>query len=144
MSAPRTTTARPAGVGDPHAMHCDHQAWLKEDAHWRDEVLLWQEAAARAVSRLRQLEGELLQHAELLRKHAAAIRLYEQDAVAHERAVAELERASGGTLPNSPAPEHEAEADAHARQRMMHERLKQAHRALLSTCLPLLEAGAQI
>ena len=38
----------------------------------------------------------LCEHAELLRKHAAAIRLYEQDFTAHEHALAEYERGESG------------------------------------------------
>jgi hypothetical protein len=141
MSTPISKTERGACSGDPRAMHRDHRAWLEDDAQWRDDVLLWERKTSQAVSALRSLEGDLLQHQELLRKHAAAIRLYEQDAIAHEKAVAELERASGGTLPASSAPEHDAEADVHARQALVHERLKHAHRALLARCLPLLESA---
>jgi type II secretory pathway component HofQ len=142
MSTSSSKTERGACSGDPQAMHRDHRTWLNDDAQWRDDVLLWEQKTTRAVAALRNLEGDLLQHLELLRKHAAAIRLYEQDAVAHEKAVAELERASGGALPACPAPEHDAETDVHARQGLLHERLKHAHRTLLARCLPLLEAGS--
>ena len=60
-------------------LHREHLRWWAEDDLWRDDLASWEAEVTQAIKDLPRLDKALRQHTELLRKHAAAIRLYEQD-----------------------------------------------------------------
>ena len=63
---------------------------------WLDDLANWEANVGQAIKDLPRLEKALREQADVLRKHAARIRLYEQDVSMHEHALADYERGESG------------------------------------------------
>jgi len=112
-------------------MHQAHRRWKSEDELWRDDLALWQAEVDRVIELLPHFQHALRQYANLLRKHAAAIRLYEQDFTADEHLLMNLQR--GETCVTQAELENAfvRASELHDLQRRNHERLKHQHYRLM-------------
>jgi hypothetical protein len=108
-------------------MHSDHNTWQREDDLWRDEVSIWQKETKRALAELPLLERALTTHLETLEKHAASVRLYEQEFLKHEHNVAAYERRSIPYRLLHRTQVHADEAEQHGAQRAMQYQTMQKH-----------------
>jgi hypothetical protein len=113
-------------------MHQEHGNWRSEDNFWRDEVALWEREIQEAAAQLPKLDTVLNNRLESLRTHAAAIRLYEQDAADHEHALTTFERGGTGEELIRFAGAHQAAAVKHAEERTRHEVIKRQHHELMA------------
>ena len=113
-------------------MHGQHLQWFNEDALWREEVAHWQQETKKARADIERLTKALVNHEEILQKHAAAIHLYEQDMAKHEHALADYERGGEGADLFPLAQSHQKEAANHAIQRGHHETIKRDHHTMLA------------
>lgn len=112
-------------MNDNHAMmHQEHRKWAAENSQWRDDLRVWEQQTAAAQVEAQKLSAELEAVASMLRKHAAALRITEQDSAEHERALVEFER-SGATARLAALGEtHTTERERQARLRANHAQLK--------------------
>ncbi len=121
-------------------MHREHSTWRKDDDLWRDELAIWEREINEAIQDLPRVELGLKAYAKKLQKHAASIRLYEQDFTVHEDTLAEFER---GEIPEElvvQARDHGQESEQHRAQRKSHEKIKKQQRKLVSKWKPLIAA----
>ena len=121
-------------------MHREHATWREEDDLWRDELAIWEREINDAIQDLPRLELALREYAKKLQKHAASIRLYEQDFTVHEETLAEFER---GEIPEElvvQAQGHARESEQHQTKRKAHEEIKKQQHVLLSKWKPLIAA----
>ena len=108
--------ANPSHLG----MHQDHAQWRADSNLWRDELAIWEQEIDDAIRQLPELEAALRRHDEMLRTHAASVRLYDQDPAKHEHLLADYERGQ--------APEALIElAQAHQRAGEQHDQLCKNH-----------------
>jgi hypothetical protein len=122
-------------------MHQDHRQWQSENAFWRDQIREWQQQTAKAVGDVAVIRSALAEHERMLEKHAAAVRLYEQQSAQHECRLAETPQEATSGLSAS---EHGCEACQHFEVRERHENLKQLHHTLMARWALLLKAlGAE-
>jgi len=130
-------------AGSQAVMHVDHKTWRNEHATWHDDVRAWEKEAEIAVADLDRAKGAIARQAELLRTHAAAIRLYEQRFAVHEHALAEFE---GGLPAEALRMEldsaHEAEQAKQDELRLTHEQIKKQQHTLMAHCNLLLKTLA--
>jgi hypothetical protein len=105
-------------------MHRQHAAWRSEDNLWREEIAIWERDVNQALKDLPRVEQAVRAHAETLKKHAAAVRLYEQDFGGHEHSLAEYERGETPLELIEQAQNHERELEQHMVQRKAHEDMK--------------------
>jgi len=115
-------------------MHRDHKQWAAEIAMWHDDMTLWEQEYQKALAQLSPLETALRQYAEALRDHKERTRAHEERLKVHEHALGEFER--GNEIEDlkllALAKAHRDEAERHARQRGIHERLKKHHYTMLA------------
>lgn len=118
-------------------MHRDHRTWQSDDAFWRDQVREWQQQTSNAVADIGIIRAALQEHEQTLERHAAAIRLYEQESAEHECHLAEspAEATTGVAIG-----QHVGEASRHYEVRERHETLKEAHHTLMARWALLLRA----
>jgi hypothetical protein len=114
------------------AMHNDHRLWDSETCAWRDDIRAWQHELGAALKELSQLEEAFQKHNNLLQRHAASIRLDEQESDAHEHALAEFEKGGEGQALVPLALKHIDEAARREKRREAHETLKRRHHEALS------------
>jgi hypothetical protein len=101
-------------------MHQDHVHWRADSNLWRDNVAIWEQEIDDAIRELPDLEAALRRHSDMLRTHAASVRLYDQDPAKHEHLLADFERGQ--------APEALIElAQAHEREAKEHDQLCENH-----------------
>jgi hypothetical protein len=102
------------------AMHREHAQWRADSDLWRDDVAIWEQEIDDAIHQLPEVEAALRRHGEMLRTHAASVRLYDQDPAKHEHLLADYERGQ--------APEALIElAQSHQRAAKQHEHLCENH-----------------
>jgi hypothetical protein len=124
-------------------MHQDHSQWRAESNAWREDSTIWQHEIARTLKQVLELEHAFRMHADVLKRHAASIRLYEQCPAAHEHLLADYESGESPQALVEFAQAHQREADDHARQRERHEHLKHTHHRIMTKWRQLLSALAQ-
>lgn len=116
-------------------MHKEHKLWEGEVSLWRDDIAAWQKELAGTENDLARLTKAFETRAEILRKHAAAIRMLEQECDVHEHAIASFEqgdeRGQGEVLVKA-AKSHVDESRNHEKHREAHEELKHHHHKLMA------------
>jgi hypothetical protein len=85
-----------------------------------------------ALKDLPRVEKAVRAHAEKLQKHAAAIRLYEQDFGGHEHNLAAYERGETPIELIEQAQDHEREFEQHNVQRKAHEEMKKQQHVFIA------------
>jgi hypothetical protein len=106
---------------------------------WHDDLRAW-EQELREILKNKELDTAVEKHLDALRTHAAAIRLYEQQAATHEHAIAAFEQGEpDGTLIEM-SQKHAEEATRHAQQRDAHRRVRKHHAAVMSRWRALVKA----
>jgi hypothetical protein len=101
-------------------MHREHAEWLAESNLWRDDMAIWEKEIDVAIGQIAELENALRRHSEMLKTHAASVRLYDQDPARHEHLLADYEKGE--------APEALTElARAHHRSAEQHDKLRENH-----------------
>ena len=114
------------------AMHQDHRDWQSENALWRDQLREWAQPTAKAVEDLESIKAALVRHTEILSRHAAAVRLYEQKSAEHEHQIAAAVSGSTPDLPIHTDGKHFEEIADHHQVRLRHEALKRHHHELMA------------
>ena len=77
-------------------MHREHLKWRAQNDMWRDDLANWESEVQSALKALPKIEEIFQKHLDALRRHAAAIRINEQDFNAHEHALSQYERGAPG------------------------------------------------
>jgi hypothetical protein len=124
-------------------MHHEHDLWRQEDNLWRDELAIWEKEINEVFENLPRLDLAVRQFAAKLQRHAAAIRLYEQDFSSHEASLAEFERGETPEELVGQSQGHNRECEQHEVRRRVHDELKTQHHILLSNWTPLFAALVQ-
>lgn len=134
----RALPAVETGELDQVRMHTTHQIWMNGTEFWHDEVKVWQDELKKAINGLVKIEEVLRGHEKALQTHAGSLRLYQQEFVALERALAGYERGAD-TAMSSLAEAHEKEEGDYQRLQRIHEELKRRHHSLLAQWLLLVK-----
>jgi hypothetical protein len=113
-------------------MHKEHRTWEAEISLWRDDIAVWEKELAETDGDFVRLKKVFDDRAETLRKHAATIRMLEQDSDTHEHALASFEQGGAGDVLVQFAKKHVNESKAQENHRTAHEELKRHHHALMS------------
>ena len=120
-------------AGTTHlSMHQEHMQWRNESDHWRDDLAIWEKEIDDAIGRIPELESALRRHNEMLRTHAAAVRLYEQDPGKHEQLLAEFEKGESPEPLVQLAKSHLVAAEQHERLHETHAEFKNRQRRLMT------------
>jgi hypothetical protein len=130
-------------AASPAEMHVDHKAWRSEHATWHDDIRAWEIEAETAIADVEKAKAVIVRQTDVLRTHAAALRLYEQRIAAHEHALAEFEGGDpGDALRMNLECSHEAEQVKQDELWVTHERIKKQQHTLMAHCNLLLKALA--
>ena len=121
-------------------MHREHVTWHKEDDFWRDDLAIWQSEIEHVIEDMPRMEMALREHAELLRKHAASIRLNEQRYATHEHTLVNYEQGEAPQELIELARSHEEEAEQHVTLRWAHDDFKKRQHTLMANWRLLLRA----
>ncbi len=124
-------------------MHGEHRTWEGDLQLWREDVRTWQHQLAAALAQVRLFTTELEDHSRLLKQHAAALCLEQQQGDAHEHAIAAFEQGGEGEELFQMARQHGDEALAHRRHRDAHEQLKKVHHSIVARTNQMLKSLQQ-
>ncbi len=124
------------------AMQADHQNWLQQLSHWREENGRWQTEHNSAVSRLADLQRTIREHGECLEEHQKALQKIEDAVTAHEQQMG-AQSSEMDKMHTSLAANHHLEQgavfsiqkDAHARIKMHHDAVMEQLRLMESFTL---------
>ena len=121
-------------------MHSEHKDWQSENALWRDQLREWEQQTAKATEDLELIRSALAKHVEILERHAAAVRLYEQKSMEHEHEIATAVAGTSPGIPNRTDGKHFDEIADHHQVRLRHEALKKHHHELMARFSLLLQS----
>ena len=124
-------------------MHRDHMLWKAETVQWRDDLEFWKNELTRAETQLKDLQKALNVHRDALSAHAASIMKREQEANAHEYAIASYEMGGTGEELPAMAVKHNDEEQEQAKQRSAHDRIRRHHHTIIANYSLLLKAIQQ-
>lgn len=127
---------------DHAQMHAQHLEWTQDNSMWRDDLAIWQREIKQARADLELLKTAFDEHEQRLRQHAAAVRLYEHDALQHEHALAEYERGESGTDLCAMARAHESEQTKHQGLLELHAEIKRQQHAIVEHWQQLLDVSS--
>jgi hypothetical protein len=123
-------------------MHQEHAQWRGESNLWRDDLAIWEKEIDDAIGQLPELEAALRRHNDLLKTHAASVRLYDQDPARHEHMLAEYEKGEAPEALVELAKSHQDAAESHGKLRETHARFKNRQHRLMTKWRQLLVALA--
>lgn len=113
-------------------MHREHRRWQTQNDMWRDDLANWEHEVEAALRALPTVEHILREHLDALRRHAAGIRMNEQDFSAHEHALCQYEHGETGEELIELAKGFDRSAGNISWQKEKHEKLKHRHHALMA------------
>jgi hypothetical protein len=113
-------------------MHREHLRWRAQNDMWRDDLANWEREAQAALKALPKVEEILRKHLDGLRRHAAAIRINEQEFSAQEHALSEYERGDTGQELIELAKRFDRSNETITHQKEKHEKIKHRHYRLMT------------
>jgi hypothetical protein len=114
------------------AMHQEHAQWRAESDLWRDDLAIWEAEIDDAIGQLPELAAALRRHNDMLKTHAASVRLYDQDPARHEHLLTEYEKGDAPESLVELAKAHEGAADQHEKLRDTHANFKNRQHRLMT------------
>lgn len=114
------------------SMHHDHVEWLSDDKMWRDDIRAWQHEIEAARTIVCRVTAMLQTHEEIVRQHAAAIRLNEQVPAAHEHVLKHQQQGCSGRCILPTDAQHDHETVRHAELKLAHEQIKRKHHSAMA------------